>query len=125
MKNESQSWSDCPAGELKQMVSRSNRSRLMKTVTQWSAVAALLLVGLFAVTVAGNQYMTYRLGPLSCSHVLAIMDDYHAGDLDAETIQNVDYHLDHCPGCAIKYEKRLAAEDRYRSMTNDVAFAFR
>lgn len=123
MTNETQNWEPCPSGELQQMVDRARSQKRAVWWRQFAAVAALLLVGCAGIGVAANMIFNPDLGPLTCSQVVPIMQEFHDGGLNLKTTANVQYHLDRCSHCRSKYERMFENQSRYDSSLTEVAFA--
>lgn len=100
-------WTDCPAGEIGHLVDElrnhhrraTRRQSLKQAATGVSALAILILTGVYAVPHFALNQPEY--GGIACVDVLRQADEYIAGRLEGGTAARIDVHLNACEQCRI------------------------
>lgn len=107
--NDTNEWASCPAGLLTG-ISRVARKRestrvLGQRVVVGIACSLFLLGSVFAyrsLTTPERQFM----GGLACGQVINQMEPFLTGELETGLETRFVHHLQDCPKCRVKYEKR-------------------
>lgn len=115
-------WEPCPSGELGRLVRRME-SEPQRMAVKWAtgAVAATALLALLVVGVYRMRQlpgMEYNFGGVTCSEVRARMQQYLAGEIDAELRERLEVHLAKCPQCA-KLKQQMMEEETLRTSPNE------
>jgi len=102
----SDSWQDCPPGELKRMLGTIQVRHRRRALKQIGAAGATIAVfGLVGYAAIGRTYFLRetRYGGLACREVMELLPDYRAKRLSAELSRKVTLHLRQCPDCGPRF----------------------
>ncbi|QDS88678.1 hypothetical protein EC9_28690 [Rosistilla ulvae] len=97
-------WTRCAPGTLSQFVRRQRRERRRKTVRR--VVLPTLLVGCLGLGVWAqtdpNAPTPCPFGVMDCGEIQAQLPQYVRGDLEPETQDAFQRHIEQCPACSAK-----------------------
>ena len=112
---QSDSWQDCPQGEVGNLVSSLCRQKRNQRIVRGTAVIGFAVM-LIAVGFTLSHFMSQPTDPLlqgkgpryagiCCEKVQLYGKEYLAGTLDTKISHHIDGHLEECKHCRTKFEK--------------------
>lgn len=102
----SDSWQDCPPGELKRMLETikiRGRRRALKQLGALGAAIAVSGIGGHAAITRTYFPRETRYGGLACREVMELLSNYRAKRLSDELSRKVTLHLRQCPDCGPRF----------------------
>jgi hypothetical protein len=87
------------------MVRRIHDRRLRRTAVQSAVAAVVVLVSIASAWQFFPARGDFSYGEITCTEVEAGLQDYVAGKLPAERMQQYRFHLDRCPRCKALMEQ--------------------
>ncbi|MFN3192778.1 MAG: anti-sigma factor family protein [Aureliella sp.] len=110
--NGTDTWQDCPKGSIGQFSARHTRNRsngMILRAGAASVLAVLVVIGISSFRPTATDQPTARpVLALSCGGTLEQMVAYFDGSIDEQNKRLVHEHLDICPACRKKYERRAS-----------------
>jgi hypothetical protein len=117
------SWEDCPEGKIRHFAARLN-ARQRRSPVRWSYVATLMVLsGILAVRLTEASQTELKIGGITCTELMARVDDYINGDIKGEMASQMGFHLSNCPHCA-RQVRGIAKKDVLSRLfgTNDFVY---
>ena len=109
-------WVECPPGTIARVASEapSVRRRAPFGTGVVVGITACLLFAAFSVFFSGGEPAPVGIQPapvsmMSCAEVMQLLNEYAAGQLDAETSGDIERHLADCDSCRAQFESLRTA----------------